>query len=146
MFLSKRCNHGLRALLYLAAHEKESGNVAIRDIAEELKIPFHFLAKIFQDLRDAGLVESTRGVAGGVRLALPAKDLDVLRVVDVLEGENFLHGCVLGFEECSSENPCALHDQWKAMRGRLQKMFSNENLARVAKRTASSATRNGARL
>jgi Rrf2 family protein len=145
MFFSKRCNHGLRALVYLAAHEKESGNVSIRDIAKELKIPFHFLAKIFQDLRDAGLVDSTRGVAGGVRLAMPARELDVLRVVDVLEGEQFLHGCVLGFEECSSQNPCALHEQWKTMRGRLQKMFSDENLARVARRTSITAQGTGAR-
>lgn len=139
MFFSKRCNHGIRAVLYLAAHASEGGYLSIRAIAKELDLPFHFLTKILQDLGDAGIVESIRGKSGGVRLAVPAKDLDVLRVVDVLEGEAFLRGCVLGFEECSSKNPCALHDRWKEMRKDLMDMFSAENLERVA-------TRDGMRL
>jgi Rrf2 family iron-sulfur cluster assembly transcriptional regulator len=146
MFFSKRCNHGLRALLYLASREATGTYVSIRDIARDLEIPFHFLSKIFQDMRDAGLVEATRGVSGGVRLSVPAKDLDVLRVVDVLEGENFLHGCVLGFEECSGKNPCALHGQWAETRANLQKMFANQSLAQVAERTATRTGRSRARL
>jgi Rrf2 family protein len=134
MFFSKRCNYGLRAILYLAARDMEDGNVSIRDIAEELELPFHFLTKILQDLGGAGLVTSSRGVSGGVRLAVPPPELNVLQVVDALEGRDFLRGCVLGFEECSGKNPCVLHEQWKAMREELQNMFSGENLERVAKR------------
>lgn len=128
-------------MLYLAARDAENANVSIRDISKELDLPFHFLTKILQDLGEAGLVVSSRGVSGGVRLAVPASELDVLRVVDVLEGEGFLRGCVLGFEECSGKNPCALHDQWKAMREDLMAMFSSQNLARLGERPGKKGNR-----
>lgn len=128
-------------MLYLAAGDEKDGYVSIRAIAKELDLPFHFLTKILQDLGEAGLVMSSRGVSGGVRLAVPASELDVLRVVDVLEGEEFLRGCVLGFDKCSGKNPCALHDQWKAMREELRDMFSSENLERVAERSGTKRDR-----
>jgi Rrf2 family iron-sulfur cluster assembly transcriptional regulator len=45
MFL-KSCKYGIRAVLYLAIHTKNGEKIGVNDIAEELNVPKHFLAKI----------------------------------------------------------------------------------------------------
>ncbi len=134
MLLSKRCLYGLRATLYLVIQPEERGFVSIKEIAENLRVPFHFLTKVLQDLTQAGMLSSSRGVSGGVKLARPARELDVLQVIETLEGEEFFRGCVLGFRKCSGKNPCALHDQWAVLRLQIIDMFSSENLAEIAAR------------
>jgi Rrf2 family iron-sulfur cluster assembly transcriptional regulator len=134
MFLSKRCLYGLRAILYLVIQPEERGYVPIKEIAETLRVPFHFLTKVLQDLTQAGVLLSSRGVSGGVKLARPARELDVLQIIETLEGENFFRGCVLGFSECSGKKPCALHEQWAVLRQQILDMFSSENLEEIAAR------------
>jgi len=42
-----------------------------------------------------------------------------------------MQDCVLGFPECTSENPCAFHERWHAMLESLQKLLSTEPLDRL---------------
>ena len=134
MFLSKRCLHGLRAVLYLIIQPPDRGSTPISEIAERLHIPFHFLTKVLQDLTRVGILASSRGVSGGVRLAKPANELDVLQVIETLEGKDFFRGCVLGFNTCDGKSPCALHEQWGRVRQEILDMFSSENLEDIALR------------
>ncbi|MCC5845555.1 MAG: Rrf2 family transcriptional regulator [Verrucomicrobia bacterium] len=134
MFLSKRCLHGLRAVLYLALHDSDRAFTPIQEISDRLNIPFHFLTKILHDLGKADILISSRGAAGGVALQRPASELNALLVIDALEGPHFLRSCVLGFDACSSLAPCALHSQWEAARACILNMFSGESLADIAGR------------
>lgn len=143
MFLSKRCLHGLRAILYLIIQPDDREWIPVREISDGLDIPFHFLTKILQDLAKAGLVVSGRGRSGGVRLGKPAAALTVLHVIETLEGSDFFHGCVLGFPQCNNQNPCALHQQWAAVRHEFLQMFSSETLADLSKRIHLAHLRNG---
>jgi Rrf2 family protein len=83
--ISARTEYACIAVLELARHADEPRPVRAALIADRHGIPPQFLVQIFQQLKSAGLVQSTRGAAGGYRLLLPAADislLDVMRVVD----------------------------------------------------------------
>lgn len=112
---------------------REATFVPIRRMARELNISFHFLTKILQRLTDAGLLESARGPAGGVRLARPASKINLAEIVSVLEGETFFSECLLGLPECSGRNPCPLHQQWQTTREQLQRMLKAARLSELAK-------------
>lgn len=137
MILSKRCLHGLRAVLYLSLHAKKEGFHSIREISNELNIPFHFLTKVLQDLTREGVLSSSRGNTGGVRLAKPLDNLNILHIIDLLEGPEFIRGCVLGFSVCSNENPCALHEKWSEIREAMIDMLTSESLEMIADRIES---------
>ena len=47
--LSNASEYGIRALIYLAAHQEKS-TIPISEISERLNISFHFLTKILQVL------------------------------------------------------------------------------------------------
>jgi Rrf2 family protein len=84
MKLSNRAIYAVRALFDLAYHGGERP-VQIREVACREEIPARFLEQIFQEVRRAGLVESTRGPRGGYQLARPPQDIslaDILRAID----------------------------------------------------------------
>lgn len=133
MLLSKRCEYGLRAALYLATEDLD-GYVAIRDVSRALGIPYHFLAKIVQDLIGAGLLTSHRGPAGGVALARPTTRITLREIVLALDGPGVFTACVLGLPGCGLQRPCPLHDQWAETRDRFHRMFEEATLGSMAAR------------
>ena len=56
---------------------RESSPVQIREISEAYAIPERYLVQILLQLKGAGLVASTRGAAGGYRLARQASAISL---------------------------------------------------------------------
>ncbi len=93
--ISARTDYAVRALLTLAAAERNRGPAAGDDthtaavsvdvLVREQGLPRKFLEAIVADLRRGGLVTSRRGPTGGYTLARPADQIflgDVFRTVD----------------------------------------------------------------
>lgn len=131
--LSKSCEYGLRAMLYLAADEPD-GYVPIGTISDALDISFPFLTKIFQKLNDAGHLTSQRGPKGGVALTTPADEMTLYEVVVAIDGDDLFEECVLGLPGCGEERPCPLHDRWTDERERVEEIFQSTTLAEMAQR------------
>ncbi|MEA2492940.1 MAG: hypothetical protein QOJ29_851 [Thermoleophilaceae bacterium] len=84
MRISAKTDYALRAAIELASLAGD-GPVKGELIANAQGIPLRFLENILGDLRNAGIVESRRGVDGGYLLARPAEEIalaDVVRAVD----------------------------------------------------------------
>lgn len=133
MLLSKSCEYGLRAALYLTALQRE-GFVSIKDISRDLGISFPFLTKIFQKLTQQGILHSFRGPRGGVALARPAGQIMLVEIVLAIDGPDLFEECVLGLPGCGERQPCPLHDSWAKERDRIRRMFGAESLQSVARR------------
>jgi Rrf2 family protein len=143
MLLSKSCEYGLRAMLYLARLEDEADAeeadppsptreyVSIRTVSDALDIGFSFLTKVFQQLNDAGLLTSKRGPGGGVALTRRPAQIPLYEIVVAIDGDDLFEECVLGLPGCGEAEPCPLHDSWTEARGRLETMFRNTTLAEV---------------
>lgn len=130
MLLSKSCEYGIRASLYLAARHEE-GYLSIGEISNELDISFHFLTKIFQKLTQAGLMTSYRGPNGGIALARPASQITLLDIFLAIDGPALFTECVLGLPGCGNQTPCPMHNQWAEQRARLEAMFAKTTLAEM---------------
>ncbi|TLY36851.1 MAG: RrF2 family transcriptional regulator [Nitrospirae bacterium] len=85
MYLSARGEYGIMAVLDLAL-AKGSSPVQAKGIADRQGIPLKFLEHILRALRHAGLIESSRGIHGGYRLAKPADQIRLGDVVQAVEG------------------------------------------------------------
>ena len=133
IIFSRECEYALQAVLYLAL-KPEGKATSIRDLTKRLNIPYHFLGKILQHLTRKGLLASVKGPSGGFALAKPSKNITLFDVVEAIDGESFMRGCVLGFVECSQENPCALHAQWKKSRDGIFDILSRKNIGQLGSR------------
>jgi len=127
--MSQACKYGLRAIVHLAQHRDEP--VLSRDIARELRIPEHFLAKILQDLSKNTLLQSFKGRGGGFKLARSADDIKLLEVVQAIDGPQFGQGCLLGLPECSDNSPCPLHYQWSELKESILRMLEETSIQHV---------------
>lgn len=129
--LSAACKDSIRAMIYIAKFfYKKSNNryISIHKIAKDLNISFYFLSKNFQKLVKAGLLESHRGPTGGVRLSKPPSEIKLIDIVSIIDGLDFFHNCILGFEECSDENPCTIHHLWADKRKEIYEIFQRTTL------------------
>src|SRR5436190_9091214 len=84
MRVSARVDYAMRAVLELAAAEGDS--VKGERIAQAQHIPLNFLENILADLRNADLVRTQRGPAGGYRLARPPREIPLAEVIRAVEG------------------------------------------------------------
>jgi Rrf2 family protein len=132
ILFSRHCEYALQAVSYLAL--KPAGDLtSIRELTKRLDIPYHFLAKILQDLVSKRLLISRKGPSGGFGLAAPAAKISLSDIVEVIDGDSLMTKCVMGFPECSGKNPCAAHGRWAAIRKEIEQMLSSEHIAEVAK-------------
>ncbi|RAR84938.1 BadM/Rrf2 family transcriptional regulator [Paracidovorax anthurii] len=82
MRLTQWTDYALRVLMYCAACEGRELPVTITEVAGQHGISRSHLMKIVQDLSAQGLLETTRGRGGGLRLRVPAAQIrlgDVVR-------------------------------------------------------------------
>lgn len=104
---SLTAEYALRAVVWLA--DQPVGSVfGARVIAEETKVPASYLAKIMQQLVQAELVTSHRGVAGGFRLESSPAELRVLDVVNAVDPITKFTQCPLKLRTHARAR-CAMH-------------------------------------
>ena len=132
MLLSRSCEYGIRAVLYLAI-QPPGRFVLIREMSDRLGISFHFLAKILQTLVKAKLLNSQKGRGGGFALAKPADQMTLLNVVETIDGPDITTRCMIGLPGCSDDNPCPLHEYWGQIRAEIVQMLKGNSIADLAR-------------
>jgi len=127
--LSNTTGHAIRALVCLAGSENPQSN--IREIADCSGVPAAYLAKIMKKLNDAGLVSSKRGIHGGIWLARPPAQINLLDISEAIEGEDFLGKCLLGEEFCSDLQDCPTHTFWVKNRELIRRELEHTKLSEL---------------
>lgn len=81
MRLADYTDYSLRVLMYCATHPER--RITIADLAEDLELSKNHLMKIVNDLSRRGLLLTTRGRGGGLRLAGDPREM---RIGDIVRG------------------------------------------------------------
>ena len=104
-------DYATRAMIYLACLPE--GGLALRsEIAEAQHIPASFMAKILRSLVRARLLNSSRGVHGGFALAKATEEINLLEIVEAIEGPLSLIDCVPDPAGCSMAKDCPACAVW----------------------------------
>ena len=130
---SKTCEYGIRAVIYISATASHENKIGITEISTNIEAPVHFTAKILQTLGHNNIVSSQKGVNGGFYMDKYQKQTRLIDVVRAIDGDALFSGCGLGLKQCSEEEPCPLHDKFKAIRNNLKKMMEQTNIDEMAK-------------
>ena len=85
MKISQKGLYALQGMMMLARHYQQ-GAIKIREIAMEEGLPEKFLEIILIELKNARLVESTRGARGGYRLRRAPTEIHLSEVIRVIDG------------------------------------------------------------
>jgi len=125
---SKSCEYGIRALTVIGKAHKKDQKVGIKEICKLAKTPESFTAKILQNLVKRNILSSQKGPSGGFYFTRDLKDITLIEIVNIIDGEAIFNKCGLGLSHCDAKNPCPLHDQYEEVRNNLIEMCQNSNL------------------
>jgi Rrf2 family cysteine metabolism transcriptional repressor len=142
MLFSTKAEYGVRLMVELgrrvpADSADGATPVALSSVAEAETLPLSYLEHLVAKLREAGLVTSVRGAHGGYRLARPATQIEMLDVVQALEGpiapmecfNDTREGRVLCSHETDGDRACATKLLWTRVHGGITKALAGTTLA-----------------
>ncbi len=132
--LTQRSRYALRAMLFLATQTMGGPPVPMNRIAATANVPRKFLELILADLREAGLLHSHRGKAGGYCLSRPPHLISLGEVIRVIEGPLALVPCVSRTAyrpclDCKDEAACAIHQAMARVRDETARILDGTSLA-----------------
>ncbi len=131
MQITRQAEYAVRTILYLAKQPPEV-RVPTAQIAQEQDIPTPFLAKIVLQLSAAGILHTTRGARGGVKLAKAPDDITLLAIVEAVDGPIEINDCVLEAARCQRSPECPVRRTWCEARAELVRQLSSANFGMLA--------------
>lgn len=125
---SKACEYGIRASIYIASQTQLGHRVSLVDVVNKIESPEAFTSKILQKLVKHDIIKSIKGPGGGFVIDLAKLDeIKLIKIVEAFDGD-FLNNCSLGLSECSDDQPCPFHSQYKPVKERLLYIFGNTSI------------------
>lgn len=128
--ISQGVGYAVTALGFIASAGGKP--VLVRDIAESGKIPAPYLAKIINALAKRGIVNTQRGVGGGVTLAREAHTISMYDLCVALDDPAVQDTCMFGGAECSDDRSCPAHHFWTTHRAAITEFLKASNVEDVA--------------
>ena len=130
--LTKKVDYALIALMHLA-QQGGDGDAAssAREIATGYGLPPDLLAKILQKLAREGLVTSQQGTKGGYRLGQPAERIDVVRVIEAVDGPLSITQCISEVGNCEQFDTCNIKSPLARLNDQVLRMLGQMTIARM---------------
>jgi Rrf2 family protein len=127
MRFQKTTEYAIRVMVYLAKHTGD--RLSTRALHEALDIPYKYLGRLMSKLADAKLVDVELGSQGGYQIIKNLDSIYLYQIADLVEGLEDYERCILGFQQCSDEHPCSLHNRWIERRDNIKSMLFETSLA-----------------
>lgn len=109
MRITLESDYALRIISALAKHNEV---VDAKKLSEETSVTQKFTLKILHKLVQGKLVSSYKGIGGGYKLRLPADEITLKTVIELIDGPIAIVRCLESSESCSlnhDKTACAYH-------------------------------------
>jgi len=132
MQITRATDYAVRITIYLAT-VPILARIHGSALARTIDAPESFVSKVLQQLVQAGLVNSQRGMRGGFQLARRAAEISLLDVVEAIEGPTQLNQCIPQGPNCNRKDWCGAHTVWVEAQEALVKVLGKASMASLAR-------------
>jgi len=129
---NKETEYALRGLVYIKLQNLKERRPGTSEVAREIDAPPFYIAKILQRLVRSGFLKSVKGKGGGFYFEPGKPELPLKKLIAATEGDRSFSGCGFGLKECSSDNPCPLHEKYIYVRDSVSRLVSEETVEGLA--------------
>jgi len=128
--IRRNTDYALRAMAHLA---KNFGgdSISTRVIAEREEISYQLACKLMQKMNDAGLVTSTMGPKGGFTLSKEPSEINLLEIIEAVQGPLSVNKCLAEDETCDRIEHCPLTDKMSEMQDYIVGYLSGATLGDI---------------
>lgn len=127
------------AVVMMSAAARHCGAVKMNatTLSAETGIPLPTAQKLVSRLSAAGLLESSRGTGGGVRLTRPPAAITLADVVEAVEGPIAMTACAEhGAHDCTLEQACQIKPQMNIANAAIRAALAGVSIASLSRETA----------
>jgi FeS assembly SUF system regulator len=120
------------AVVMMSACARHCGRTKVNatTLSAETRIPLPTAQKLVSKLSAAGLLESTRGVGGGVRLSRPPAAISLADIVEAVEGPIEMTSCLDNDRhDCALESCCQVRPHMSVVNGAVRGALAGVSLA-----------------
>jgi Rrf2 family transcriptional regulator, nitric oxide-sensitive transcriptional repressor len=128
IMFSQTVEYALRAVVHLA--DQAPAPRTTDQIAAATRVPKAYLSKVLQGLCRAQIVQSKRGIGGGISLVKPATELTILEVVNAVDPIGRIRSCPLGLT-AHGVHLCPLHRRLDNALAHVEEAFQQTTLAEI---------------
>jgi Rrf2 family protein len=128
--LSQATGYAASALGFIAAMGGKP--VLVKEVADACGAPPAYLAKIINVLAHRQLVQTQRGVGGGVSLARAPQEIPLLEICVALDDPIVEPRCMFGNAQCTNDRACPAHDFCGSHRKGLGEFLRQTTIADIA--------------
>lgn len=125
---SQTVEYALRAVVHLA--DQAPSPRTTEQIAAATLVPQAYLSKVLQGLCQAKIVQSKRGMGGGMTLTKPPTEMTILDVVTAVEPIGRIRECPLGLK-AHGVHLCPLHKRLDSALASVEDAFRQTTLAEI---------------
>jgi Rrf2 family protein len=120
-------------MLYMAC--QPLGQVClVSQVADAEELPESYLAKIFQDLARGRLLMSHRGAKGGFSLVSDPQEINLLQIIEAVEGPIAIAPCLDMREGCERAESCEIYDTLNMAQTQMVSVLKGTTLADLVAR------------
>ena len=109
--ITRKTDYAIRILLALARREPGQ-RVPTAEIVSEMAIPLSMAGQLVAELAHGGFVQTQAGRDGGIQLARAPQKINLLQVIEHMEGPVHLSDCIEGDYDCVFSGTCPVQRQW----------------------------------
>ncbi len=113
--LSQGAQYTISAVIALS-REPMGKAVSAGDLARPLNCPAAYLSQTLARLVPHKIIDTRRGLNGGVYLLKKPEEIRLIDIVYAIDGSDFFEKCFLGIPGCGHIEPCPFHETWSNMR------------------------------
>ena len=127
------------AVVMMSAAARHCGQAKVNatTLSAETGIPLPTAQKLVSRLSIAGLLESSRGTGGGVRLARPPAAISLADIVEAVEGPIQMTSCVdAERHDCVLESCCQVRPHMNVVNGAVRGALAGVSLSSLARVSA----------
>ncbi|MEC3912509.1 Rrf2 family transcriptional regulator [Sphingobium sp. CR2-8] len=130
---ARHCGHAGLA----PADVQRAAKMNATTLSAETGIPLPTAQKLVSRLSAAGLLESSRGTGGGVRLSRPPATITLADVVEAVEGPIAMTACSeQGAHDCNLEQDCRIRPHMNVANEAIRDALANVTIASLTREMA----------
>lgn len=128
MQITRQTEYAIKTMLELAKN-RDGEFLSTKFISQQQEIPEDFLKKTIKLLALADLVVTQRGAHGGVKLARPATEINLVQIIEAIEGPIALNVCLAPGYKCPNQPNCPVSKALGKTQAAMLKVLENQILA-----------------
>lgn len=131
MAINWRTDYAIRLMCEVAGLG-EGVRDTVRRTSESTGVPYDYARTIARDLVNAGLLQSRRGVGGGIELARSAEMISILDIFEAMGEPPSISLCTADPTICVRSDTCGIHHGvWQDVDGMIRDYLANTTLAKA---------------